>query len=254
MTVAFTALGGATSAFRFEPSPSGGEGDPSVAYRATRLWSSEEALASVSSAVFLDETHAVAPPPGDVSPEAAADDEEEKAMRNLLLVNRVRSQLSSLEDFVVRGGALSSLASLGALSSLASLGLPTDDGKAARDAAFGFAKIAVMLSERMHRVVALDTAGGGRTVWSMNLHPRATWHKLVHGGQFVSLSDPRGNGGVHDHEMLTLSHVAGGGGGGGGDQSSSSFVEWKCLDGIGGRVLSDGTVRVPAPRAGAARH
>ena len=245
MTVAFTALGGATSAFRFEPSPSGGEGDPSVAYRATRLWSSEEALASVSSAVFLDETHAVAPPPGDVSPAAAADDEEEKAMRNLLLVNRVRSQLSSLEDFVVRGGALSSLASLGALSSLASLGLPTDDGKAARDAAFGFAKVAVTLSERMHRVVALDTAGGGRTVWSMNLHPRATWHKLVHGGQFVSLSDPRGNGGVHDHEMLTLSHVAGGGGGG--DQSSSSsFVEWKCLDGIGGRVLSDGTVRVPS--------
>jgi hypothetical protein len=52
--------------------------------------------------------------------------------------------------------------------------------------------------------------------------------------------------------MLTLSHVAGGGGGG--DQSSSSFMEWKCLDGIGGRVLSDGTVRVPAPRAGAARH
>jgi hypothetical protein len=231
MIVAFTSIGGTTSAFRYEPSSTGGnDDDDTVAYRATSLWSSEEALASISSALFLDETHAL-PPPSNAPPALATDDvgdEEEKLLSNLLLVNRLRSQLSSLEDFVVRGGAL---------SSLASLALPSDDGKAARDAAFGFAKVAVALSERMHRIVALDTARGGRTVWTMNLHPRATWHRLVHGGQFMSLSDPRGNGGVHDHEMLALSYVAD-------DDPSSSFVEWKCLDGIGGRVLSDGTVRV----------
>jgi hypothetical protein len=229
MIVAFTAIGGTTSAFRFEPSSTD---DDSIAYRATGLWSSEEALASISSVVFLDETHALPPTSNDGSVRSSTatddvDDEEEKLLSNLLLANRLRSQLSSLEDLVLRGGAL---------SSLASLALPSDDGKAARDAAFGFAKVAVALSERMHRIVALDTARGGRTVWSMNLHPRATWHRLVHGGQFVSLSDPRGNGGVHDHEMLALSHVAGG--------DPSSFVEWKCLDGINGRVLSDGTVRV----------
>lgn len=234
MTVAFTAVGGTTTAFRFEPSSSGDDGDP-VAYRATRLWSSEEALASVSSVVFLDETHAMAPASNELGLPSAtvaaddADDEEEKALRNLLLVNRIQSQFSSFRDFVFRGGAL---------SSLASLALPSDDGKSARDAAFGFAKVAVTLSERMHRVVALDTAGRGRVVWSMNLHPRSTWHKLVHGGQFVSLSDPRGNGGVHDHEMLALSHVEADG------RSSSSFVDWKCLDGISGRVLSYGTVQV----------
>lgn len=223
MTVMFTSLGGLTTAVRYEL-------DNETKFSSARqLWSAEEALGSVSAAIFLDEAHAVAPLNGNLD----ADDEEEKALLDLRFSNRIRSQLQSLKSFVFGGGALSSLASLALLS---------DETKAERAAAFGFAKISVLLSERLHRVMALDTANKGRVAWSMSLHPHASWHKLVHGGQFVTLNSPHGNGGVHDHEMLALSFVAGGRGGS--SEASSSFVEWKCFDGISGRVFSDEIVSV----------
>jgi len=208
MTVVFTTLGGMTSAFQFDSSGM------------KQLWSSEEALGSISSAIFLDETHAVG------SEADNADDEEEKALSDLKFSNRIKSQISSFQDFVFGGGAVSSLTSLALMS---------DEKKAERDMAFGFAKISVMLSEKLHRVVALDTARKGRVVWSMNLHPPALWHKLVHGGQFVSLSDLHGNGGVHDQEMLSLSYI---------ETSSGSSVDWKCFDGTSGRVFASETLLV----------
>ncbi|KAL7444935.1 hypothetical protein ACHAXH_008253 [Discostella pseudostelligera] len=220
MTVVFTALGGLTTAVHYEMD------DDMKESSAMQLWSSEEGLGSITSAIFLDEAHATP-----LNGILYADDEEEKALLDLRFSNRIRSQLQSMKSFVFSGGALSSLASLALLS---------DEKKAERAAAFGFAKISVLLSERLHRVMALDTANKGRIAWSMNLHPRASWHKLVHGGQFVTLNDPHGNGGVHDHEMLALSYVAGGGG----SDGSSSILEWKCFDGISGRIFSDEVVSV----------
>ena len=215
MTVVFTALGGMTVAYQFKPSASS-----TSKSNMKQLWSSEEALGSISSAIFLDETHGIAQSNGD------ADDEEKNALRNLRFGNRIKSQLMSFQNFIFGGGVLSSLASLALLS---------DEKKAERDAAFGFAKISVMLSERLHRVVALDTARNGRVVWSMNLHPKASWHKIVHGGQFVTLNGPHGNGGVHDHEMLALSYLEK-------DSSNNSVVESKCFDGTSGRIFSSDAV------------
>ena len=60
-----------------------------------------------------------------------------------------------VQEFFLGGGALSWLASLALLS---------DEKKAERGVAFGFAKISVLLSERLHRIVALDTARRG-TSW-----------------------------------------------------------------------------------------
>ena len=128
MTVAFTALGGLTAAVRFEVL---GDDDSQVS-SAKQLWSAEEALGSISSAIFLDETHAIAPLNGNLD----ADDEEEKALVNLRFSNRIQSQLQSFKSFVFGGGALSSLASLALLS---------DEKKVERAAAFGFAKICPML-------------------------------------------------------------------------------------------------------------
>lgn len=190
---------------------------------ARQLWSSEEALGSISSAVFLDETHSIESL-DDGAADASVDDEEEMALRNLRFSNRIHSQVSSFKNFIFGGGALSSLASVALLS---------DEKKAERDFAFGFAKIAVLLSESMHRIIALDTAKKGRIVWSMNLHPQALWHKIVHGGQFVALSDSHGYGGVHDHEMLALSFVSSG---------QASLMEWKCFDGTTGKLFSGDTV------------
>ena len=221
MTVAFTTMGGMTTAFRFEASSYSG-------MKSTKLWTSEEALGSVSSAVFLDETHAIGTPSD--SQEAAAvnaDYEEEKALRNLLFSSRIQMQLESLKDGIFGGGLMSSLKSMAVMS---------DEKKAERDIAFGFAKVAVLLSETMHRVVALDTMKRN-VIWSMNLHSGASWHKIVHGGQFISLNDPHGNGGVNDHEMLAMSYIEG---------ASSSSVEWKCFDGLSGRTFSGDTSPVKA--------
>lgn len=228
MTVVYTTVGGMTSAFRVDKvsnnsNDNSSSNDDDSYYSVTKLWTSEEALASISSAIFLDETHVVATP-------TVLDDTEDEdmvALRNLQFGNRMRSQLLSFESFI-RGGVM---------TSLASLTMQTPARKAMRDATFGFAKIAVTLSEKHHRIVALDTAKEGRTVWSMNLYPYAMWHKLVHGGQFVALNDPRGNGGVHDHEMLVLSYV---------EMDDSKLLEWKCLDGVNGRLLSDATMHISA--------
>ena len=223
MTVAFTTLGGMTTTFRFDSKGSSGG-------QVNQLWSSEEALGSISSAIFLDETRAATLQQSSVAVDA--DEEEEKALQSLRFDRRIRSQLSSFNNFIFGGGILSSIASLALLS---------DEKKAERDLAFGFAKISVLLSERLHRIVALDTANKGRVVWSMNLHPGAAWHKLVHGGQFVTLNDPHGNGGVHDHEMLSLSYVEGS------NTDSDASVEWQCFDGTTGRSLSHGTLHSATP-------
>eukprot|EP00984_Skeletonema_dohrnii_P022235 scaffold11347_cov147-Skeletonema_dohrnii-CCMP3373.AAC.4 len=220
MTVAFTTTGGMTTAFQFEASSSG-------TTKATKLWTSEEALGSVSAAVFLDETHAMVTPSDSQEAAVNADYEEEKALRNLQFSSRIQMQLESLKEGIFGGGLLSSLKSMAIMS---------DEKKAERDIAFGFAKVAVLLSENMHRVVALDTMKRN-VIWSMNLHSGASWHKIVHGGQFISLNDPHGNGGVNDHEMLAMSHIEG---------ASSSSVEWKCVDGLSGRVFSRDTSPVKA--------
>lgn len=220
MIVAFTTTVGMTTAFRFEVS------SESERLMATKLWTSEEALGSISSAVFLDETHSMVTTPSTGTP-GNADDEEEIALRNLQFSRRIQMQLESLKDGIFGGGLLSSLQSIAIMS---------DEKKAERDIAFGFAKVVVLLSETMHRVVALDTMKK-TIIWSTNLHSGATWHKIVHGGQFISLNDPHGNGGVHDHEMLALSYIEG---------ASSSKLEWKCFDGLSGRTFSGDTLPVIA--------
>ena len=215
LTAAFTAKGGMTITVRLEKS------GPSLV--AKHLWSTEEALASISSAVFLDETHAIS-----ISSDGSvnADDEEKTALEKLRFSSRMKSQLSSLRDFFFGGGAISSLASMALMS---------DEKKTERNFHFGFAKISVLLSESMHRIIALNTAKKGKAIWAMNLNSDATMHKIVHGGQSLSLNDPHGYGGVHDHELLVLSHVP-----------SSSSVEWRCFDGLTGRVFSKDVVEVPS--------
>ena len=213
ISAAFTARGGMTIAVRLDKNGS--------SLVAKHLWSTEEALASISSAVFLDETHAIS-----ISSDGSvnADDEEKTALQKLQFSSRIQSQLSSLQNFLFGGGIFSSLASMALMS---------DEKKTERNFHFGFAKISVLLSESMHRIIALDTAKKGRVVWAMNLNSDATMHKIVHGGQSLSLNNPHGYGGVHDHELLVLSHVP-----------SRSSIEWRCFDGMTGRVFSNDVVEV----------
>ncbi|KAL7471091.1 hypothetical protein ACHAXS_011390 [Conticribra weissflogii] len=229
MTVVFVSCGGMTVGLRLD-----GSSDGDSAVLTTKLWTSEEALGSVSSAIFLDETHVM----DDVSDGTnTVEDEEEVALRNLQFSHRIQAQLMSLKNFLLGGGMLSSLASMALLS---------DEKKAERDIAFGFAKVSVMLSDAMHRIIALDTAKKGRVVWSMNLHPKATWNKIVRGGQFVSLSDPHGNGGVHDHEMMSLSFLSSSYEVAAKPLETKAAMEWKCFDGTSGRIFSEEIMPMPS--------
>ena len=223
VVVALTTMGGMSTVFRFETS------SESSVIESARLWSSEEAMGSVTSTIFLDETHTNAMPvTSEQDATGNADFEEDQALRNLEFSSRIQMQLESLKEFVLGGGLLSSLKSVVIMS---------DEKKAERDIAFGFAKVAVLLSENLHRVIALDTMKRN-VIWAMNLNSAASWHKIVHGGQFVSLNDSHGNGGVNDHEMLAMSYI---------EKGSSSFVEWKCFDGLSSKIFSADRSPVNAP-------
>ena len=112
------------------------------------------------------------------------------------------------------------------------------------------------MDRALGKVTYIDVDGNEKDYWLDSIYEAAlttresycmslisaSWHKLVRGGQFVSLSDLRGNGGVHDHEMLVVSHVVGVSP----SLSASPVMEWTYLDGIRGRVLSDVTIRMPS--------
>lgn len=213
MTAVFSAKGGMTVVVTLYKNGS--------SLVAKRLWSTEEALGSVTSALFLDETHAITMNSDGLS---NPDDEEENAMQNLQFSQRMQSQLASLKSFLFGGGIFSSLASVALMS---------DERKAERNYHFGFAKISVMLSESMHRIIALDTAKEGNVVWAMNLNHESSMHKIVHGGQSLSLNHPHGYGGVHDHELMVMSYVP-----------TESSIEWRCFDGMTGRVFSNDVIKV----------
>eukprot|EP00956_Cyclotella_meneghiniana_P020747 scaffold37054_cov72-Cyclotella_meneghiniana.AAC.2 len=218
MTVAFTTKGGTTSTIRLDK-------HDSTAYTAKELWTTEEALGSISSAVFLDETHAVSmSSDGSVN----ADEEEKNALQKLEFSSRMQAQMSSLKNFLFEGGIFSSLASMALMS---------DEKKAERNFHFGFAKLSILLSESMSRIIALDTAKEGKVVWAMNLNPDGVVHKVIHGGQSSSLNDPHGYGGVHDHELLVMSLVPT-------KSKPKSSIEWRCFDGMTGKVFSNDTVTV----------
>ena len=218
MMVAFTTKGGTTIALRLDK-------HDSTAYTAKQLWSTEEALGSISSAVFLDETHAISmSSDGSVN----ADEEEKNALQKLGFSSRMQAQMSSLKNFVFQGGIF---------SSLASVALMPDEKKTERNFHFGFAKLSILLSDSMNRIIALDTAKEGKVVWAMNLNPDGVEHKIIHGGQSSTLNDPHGYGGVHDHELLTMSHVPT-------KSKSKSSIEWRCFDGMTGKVFSNDTVMV----------
>lgn len=137
-------------------------------------WSSEEGLASVSSAVILDASH------------LGVDDlaeEQDVVMRKLSLSSRLSSQLSGIAS-VFSGG---------------------ESGR--RDHLFGFVKVAAVLSQKSHRIWGVNTSGDaqGTVRWSLDLPKAADWHTMVHGTTNSAKAVHGINGGSHSREILVLS-------------------------------------------------
>lgn len=171
------------------------------------LWTAEEGLAKVSSALLLDASHS----PSVV--DALSSEQEEETLRQLHVSSRLKSQweaLTSLSRFV-------------------------GDTTKNRDYGFGFIKVAVLLSQASHRLWGMDTFGDtrGKLRWTIDLPPMAEWHTIIHGTSSSATAVHGGNGGTHSREVLVLS-------------SLDDRMEWSCVDGTTGTVHASGSVQLPS--------
>lgn len=188
-----------------------------------QMWTTEEALGSISSAIFLDATQPI------ISDEKSSDvnDEDEATFfSNLSFQARLESQVNSVKDFLIN--AITDPVNTFFQGS-------SSDGLQTKKYSFGIAKVAVLLSNPFSKIMGIDTSSDGSILWSINLNPQATWHKIIHGSS-SSHSSVFGHGHhhPHSHEILVLSHLSDG-------------FEWYCMDGLRGRVFSKANVAVSSP-------
>jgi len=167
------------------------------------LWTVEDGLSSVTSALLLDSTDHV------VSTEV-----DQADISKLSLASRLKGQVE-------------------AAVSLYQNILPSPDK---RNEDFGFVKLAVLLSQEIHRVWGIATTGEKRGLvdWTLDLPENAAWHSLVHGTS-NSPSIVHGiNGGTHSPFFLALS-------------ASDDQMDWACVDGTTGEVASSGSKSLTSP-------
>lgn len=169
---------------------------------AVTTWTAQEGLGQISSALMLDASHYV----GELT--------EAKEEKLLEFSARLESQWKSLTSI-----------------------FSPQSGTGRRDHAFGFVKIAVLLSQSSHRVFGMDTAGTARAEirYQVDLPEDAEWHKMVHGTANSQQSMHGIHGGTHTREVLILSSVPSGNG---------KEIHWTCLDGTNGDIHAQGSVAV----------
>lgn len=136
------------------------------------VWTQEEGLAQVNSALMLDASHKY----------IKADQESE--------ILELRSRLK------LQWKAATSLFSLKEERS---------------NHVFGFIKIAVLLSDSSHRVYGVETVGAKRASirYHVDLPVTALWHRIIHGSTNAATSAHGVNGGAHTRDILVLSYSEG---------------------------------------------
>ena len=187
-------------------------------------WIAEESLGSVTSAIFLDASHSR-------EEDDTLGDDDDARINRLSFSSRLSEQLSDVLSFL-SGGFKSRL-----------MNLVTENekprGASQKDITFGLKKVVVALSSPFSTILGIDTLSGGEVIWSSNLNVNAKWHKIVHGG-ITSRSSVHSHGMYHphSHEILALSQLS--------DESAHS-MEWSCIDGLHGRIISSGVVAMNQP-------
>jgi len=193
----------------------------------TKKWTAEESLGSVTSTTFLDwsVSHGI---------DQNNEDNEDNIIASLSFLARLNSQWDNVVSFFTSDlfAYVSNL--LGQSSGTSST---NSDGKLSqKEVIFGLKKVAVLLSNSLSKLMGIDTSEKGNIIWSMNLNPNAIWHKVIHGAT-TNRSSVLGHGMHHPHspEILVLSHLV------------ADAIEWKCIDGLKGSVVSSSTVPLSAP-------
>ena len=141
------------------------------------MWTAEEGLATISSAIVLDASH------------LGVDDlveEQDVVLAKLTLGNRLTSQWEGVLSMIGSGG---------------------ESSDRRRNHIFGFVKVVAMLSQKSHRLWGMSTSGGerGSLRWTLDLPKNAVWHTMVHGTSNSPKAMHGINGGTHSREILALS-------------------------------------------------
>jgi len=159
---------------------------------------------------------------------------------------RLVSQVEDVRYLVAGGGLMEKVTEL--LGTEEEEGVGGSRAPSAKDYSFGLTKVAVLLStHHLAKVVGIDTSttgeGADRVVWTLPLDRSMEWHKIVHGAT-TGRSSVFGHGmhHPHSHEILLLSHPALGT-----TTAGTGTLEWHCVDGVKGTVLSSGTEVISSP-------
>jgi len=182
---------------------------PAFAKSLTVQWIAEESLAAVSSTTFLDI---------DTANTDTSQDEHIDVFPSF--VERLAMQAQATKEFAASASSL-----FGLLDHSSSSSSESSETVAARDLNFGFAKIAVLLSkptlDTSSRLFGLDTRNQLRTKWTSMLPPNANSHAVLR---------TVGGGGHYSHDLMVVS------------ETHNNNVQWRCINGVNGHVLSKGTV------------
>ena len=153
------------------------------------VWTVYEALGSVSSALFLDEQQRAS-----TTSSSLVDEEDEEYVKSTLTFSsRMKKQMESLsQSFSTIDTDLFSFFS--------------DSNENNKDYAFGLQKLALLLSNERHTLLASDTSDRGKVLWSLPLPPAAGFHKLVHGTWSAStMADHLHSHETQHHDVLVIS-------------------------------------------------
>lgn len=164
------------------------------------VWRKEEGLSGISSARIVDSSH------------FAATLDESGAGKLLSIPARLNSQLSRFRNAF-------------------SFAL---NEESSRDHAFGFQKVAVLMSGSFNRIYGIDTTGENRakTRYTIDLPEHAVWHKIVYGYPNTLEVDIKHASPSHSRDILVISSF--------GDNK----VAWVCFDGKDGIEHSEGEVNL----------
>jgi hypothetical protein len=188
--------------------------DKNDSFATSTLFQAEEALANIQSTIVMDasSSHVV------VAPTTASADEDDDEDIIPSLADRLLLQAASIP---LLGGLLvtSPLLSTSEDDSTSS--------SSSRDVSFGFQKTIVALTKN-GQLYGLDTQRQGQVIWSLDV---ASAGHNTHNHALVYSGKDHGHHHGHSHEFLVVS------------QSESSLM-WKCVDGVHGNIIKEGSVVV----------
>ena len=170
--------------------------------KSTVRWMVEEGLGSIDSALLVDASSTV------------TNVDQAEGSKLLTWKSRFRSQLKDITRV-----------------------FSAENARLRREQFFGFVKVAILLSNKVNRLYAMDTISSSRASLRYQVDlPDASWHKIIR-GHTNALSSVQGiGGGTHGRDILVVSY-----------SDAEKRVHWKCMDATTGLESVASSLKLSAP-------